>query len=198
MIFYKETFSALAIILTFVAFFPYIRSVLKNKTKPHVFSWIIWGLTTFIVFLAQLEGGGGLGAWPIGLSGAITIYIAVLAYQKKSDISVTKTDWCFFLSALASIPVWIFSSDPLWTVIILTTVDLLGFGPTVRKAYSHPFDENMTVFIIFTCRNLAAIIALETYSPTTVTFPAAIALACAMLALMIAYRRRILSKLGCL
>ena len=66
---YKELLSAAAIALTFVAFLPYIRSIKQGVTKPHVFSWVIWGSTTFIVFLAQLADKGGAGAWPIGVSG---------------------------------------------------------------------------------------------------------------------------------
>ena len=194
MIFYKEIFSFLAIALTFIAFFPYIRSILKNEIKPHVFSWVIWGLTTFIVFFAQIEGGGGIGAWPIGLSGLITIFVAAIAYNNKSDISITKVDWCFFLAALASLPFWFFTSDPLWAVVILTTVDVLGFGPTIRKAYFHPFDENIMFFSIFVCRNLAAIVALEVYSPTTIIFPAVVAITCMLLISMVIYRRRMMPE----
>lgn len=191
---YKEIFSALAIALTFFAFLPYIRSILKDEIKPHVFSWVIWGSTTFIVFLAQLEDGGGAGAWPIGVSGVISVYVAFLAYVKKSDISITRIDWCFFLSAMASLPFWYFTSDPLWAVVILTIVDALGFGPTVRKAYFYPFEENLTFFSIFMVRNLVAILALEHYSLTTVLFPAVIAGTCFALIFMVAYRRRILSE----
>ena len=79
---YKEFLSAIAIILTLVAFIPYIRSIQSGKTKPHVFSWIIWASVTFIVFLAQLSDSAGAGAWPIGISGVITLYVAVLAYRK--------------------------------------------------------------------------------------------------------------------
>ena len=61
----KEFLSAIAIALTLIAFLPYIRSILRGKTKPHVFSWLIWGTTTFVVFLAQLADEGGVGAWPI-------------------------------------------------------------------------------------------------------------------------------------
>lgn len=187
----KEFYSAVAIALTFIAFFPYIRSILQNKIKPHVFSWLIWGSTTFIVFLAQLEDGGGIGAWPIGVSGLITMYVAFLAYAKRSDITITKTDWCFFLSAMASLPVWYFTSDPLWAVVLLTSVDLIGFGPTIRKAYSYPFDENLAFFIIFMIRNLVAIMALEHYSMTTVMFPAAVAGACLALVVMVMFRRHV-------
>jgi len=193
MMMYKELYSAIAIALTFIAFFPYIRSILKEETKPHVFSWVIWGSTTFIVFLAQLKDGGGIGAWPIGVSGLITIYVAFLAYLKKSDKTITLIDWCFFLSAMASLPIWYFTSDPLWAVVILTAVDLLGFGPTLRKAYFHPYEENLTFFSIFMARNLIVIMALEYYSLTTVLFPAVIAGACFALIVIVMFRRRILS-----
>lgn len=189
----KELLSAIAIALTFMAFYPYIRSIIKGEIKPHVFSWVIWGSTTFVVFLAQLNDGAGIGAWPIGVSGIITLLVAFLAYLKVSDISITKTDWSFFLLAISSLPIWYFTSDPMWAVVVLTTVDLLGFGPTVRKAYLYPHEENVTFFIIFMVRNLLVIMALEHYSLTTVMFPAVIAAACFALVVMIIFRRRVLT-----
>ncbi|MEN8219374.1 MAG: hypothetical protein ABFS56_24060 [Pseudomonadota bacterium] len=190
--FYKQLLSAVAITLTFIAFVPYIRSIIKGVIKAHVFSWVIWGTTTFIVFLAQLEDNGGVGAWPIGVSGSITIFIALLAYIKRADITITRTDWLFFVSAMSSLPFWYFTYDPLWTVIILTTVDVLGFGPTVRKAYVFPHSESLLFFALFTIRNLIVIMALENYSVTTVLFPAVIAAACMSLMAMVTYRRRVL------
>jgi hypothetical protein len=189
--FSKEFLSAVAIALTFIAFFPYIRSIMNGAIKPHVFSWIIWGTTTFVVFLAQLEDNGGAGAWPIGVSGSIAIFIALLAYMKRTDISITKTDWLFFVSAMSSLPFWYFTSDPLWAVVVLTTVDVLGFGPTVRKAYIFPHSESLLFFALFTARNIIVMMALENYSTTTVLYPAVIAAACAALMAMVTYRRRV-------
>ena len=186
---YKFLLSAAAIALTFIAFFPYLLSIVRGVTRPHVFSWVVWGTTTFVVFLAQLEDEGGVGAWPIGISGSITIVIALLAYVKRADVSITKTDWAFFVAAMTSLPLWYFSSDPLWAVVILTTIDVLGFGPTVRKAYWHPHSESIAFFSLFTARNLLVIMALENYSITTVLFPATIAATCICLIAMISYRR---------
>lgn len=188
--FYKEIFSAVAIAITFAAFIPYIRAIISDCTKPHVFSWVIWGSTTFVVFLAQLQARGGVGAWPIGVSGSITIFIAFLAYIKRKDITITITDWLFFISALSSLPVWYFTADPLWAVIILTTVDALGFGPTIRKAWRFPHSESAIFFALFAVRNLLVIAALEDYSLTTVLFPAVIAAACVLLITILIYRRR--------
>ena len=130
---YKEVLSVIAIALTFMAFFPYIRSIIQGTIKPHVFSWIIWGTTTFVVFLAQLEGKGGVGVWPIGISGVITIFIALLAYMKHADISITRIDWVFFISAMSSLPFWYLTSDPFWAVVVLTTVDVFGFWTNYQE-----------------------------------------------------------------
>lgn len=192
---YKELLSAVAIAITLVAFLPYIRSIIYNKIKPHVFSWIIWGSTTFVVFLAQLDDGAGIGAWPIGISGLITFFVAFLSYLKKADTTITNLDWLFFISAMSALPFWYFTSNPLWAVIILTTVDVLGFGPTLRKSYQQPLSESPLFFSLFAIRNFIVILALENYSVTTVLFPAVVGTACLVLIALIFYRRRVLEKL---
>lgn len=185
----KELLSTLAIAITFIAFIPYIRSIHQGKTKPHAFSWIIWASVTFVVFLAQLADHGGAGAWPIGVSGVITLYVAILAYIKKSDIVITNKDWIFFIVAMTALPFWYFTSNPLWAVLILTLVDLIGFAPTFRKAYHSPYEEQLTFFTLIATRNLIAIMALENYSLTTTLFPAATALACILFIQMVIIRR---------
>lgn len=187
---YRAILSAIAIAITFAAFLPYIRAILAGTTKPHVFSWIIWGMTTFVVFLAQLRAEGGIGAWPIGVSGIITIFIALLAYLRRADVSITKLDWLFFVLALSSLPFWYLTADPLWAVVILTTVDLLGFGPTVKKVYFQPWSESLLFFALFAIRNILVIMALESYSLTTLLFPAVIAVACLLLIMLAIFRRQ--------
>jgi hypothetical protein len=186
----KEILSAAGIALTLIAYYPYIRSITRGNTRPHVFSWVIWGSVTVIVFLAQLAGGGGLGAWPIGVSGLISIYVAVLAWVRRSDFTISRLDWLFFVLAISALPLWFFTADPLWAVVILTTVDTLGFGPTFRKAYRLPFEEHLLFFVLIALRNLISIAALELYSVTTVLFPAVTAAACAVFIAMVVWRRQ--------
>lgn len=188
----KQVLSGGAIALTFAAFVPYIRTIASGATRPHVFSWVIWAATTFIVFFAQLDANAGVGAWPIGISAAITTFVAALAYMRRADVTITRIDWAFFLAALSSLPLRYFTSDPLSAVVVLTAVDVLGFGPTIRKAYDFPHSESLPFFALFATRNVLVILALEHYSLTTVLFPAAIAVACLGLMAMIIVRRRTL------
>lgn len=188
---YKELFSAIAIALTFAAFVPYIQSIRQDRTRPHVFSWILWGITTLVAFLAQLADNGGVGAWPTGVSGAVASYIALLAYQKKADISITRSDWFFFVTAMSSLPLWYITTDPLWAVVILTSVDILAFVPTFRKSWLQPYDEQLTLYVIVIIRNLFSLFALEHLSLTTILFPSAMTVACVLFIIMVLHRRTV-------
>lgn len=193
--YYKETFSMIAIVLTFTAFIPYIRDIFNGNVKPHILSWVIWGVTTLLIFLAQIESNSGAGAWPIGVSASITIFIAYLAFLKRTDVTITRTDWWFFIAALLSLPLWYFTADPLWAVVLLTTIDAIGFGPTFRKAYSFPYSESLLFFTLFTLRNALVMLALEHYSVTTVLFPAVMALICVLMICLLIFRRRVIACL---
>ena len=187
----KEAFSAIALILTFVAFYPYIRSILRRQTKPHIFTWIIWGFGTIVVFLAQLSDGAGLGAWPIGVSGLLTCAVAVLAIRYSADTSIVRMDWVFLGFAASALPLWFLTETALFAVTILTLVDLLGFGPSVRKSYDAPHQENALFFAIGAVRNGFVLLALENYSWTTALFPAAVGLACMLFVGLILFRRQL-------
>lgn len=188
---HKEIFAAVALVLTFVAFVPYFWSIWHAKTRPHVFSWLIWAAGTVIVAIAQWTDGAGIGAWPIAVSGLLTFLVVFLALTRSPDMSVVKLDWLFLALALTALPLWFFTSTALSAVIVLTVVDLLGFGPSVRKAYQRPREENVAFFAIAVVRNGFVIAALEHYSWTTVLFPAAVGGACIMFVLLIVARRRI-------
>ncbi len=189
----RELAGAAAAALTLYAFYPYLRGILRGSIRPHVFSWVIWGATTLVVFFAALQAGGGLGAWVIGLSATLTLAIAALAWRHRADVTITRLDGLFLAGAASSLPLWWLTSSPLAAVVVLTVVDLLGFGPTLRKAWEQPWSEPIGFYALFILRNLLVLAALAEYSPATWLFPASIAAACALLVALIAARRRVIA-----
>ncbi|MGD1935835.1 MAG: hypothetical protein ACFB0Z_15280 [Candidatus Phaeomarinobacter sp.] len=190
----KTVFSAAALLLTFFLFYIYIRSILRDEVRPHVFSWMIWAAGTVIVFFAQLSDGAGIGAWPIGISGVITFLVAVLALTRSADKSIVLMDWVFLILALSALPLWFATSNPFLAVLVLTIVDLLGFGPSVRKSWVLPYEENAQFFALGAVRNGFVVVALENYSWTTVLFPAAVGLACFLFFAVILIRRQVVPQ----
>lgn len=186
----KTLLSSLAMAAILAAQLPYLIGVLKHKVRPHVFSWVIWGITTLIVFFAQTSGDAGVGAWGTGVAGVMTILIAIMAFKHRGDITITRTDWLFFILALLSIPFWYFTADPLWAVVILTSVDLMGFIPTLRKIYHDPYSEPFPYLVLFVLHNVLVLSAMETYSVTTILFPLCLLCTGCLAILVMRIRRR--------
>ncbi len=186
----KAWLSIIATVISMLALLPYIASTLRGRIRPHVMSWAIWGITTSIVFFAQREGGAGVGAWPIGFSAAVAFLIAAIAYTKRADIKIGPTDWLFFLAALAAIPLWWATDSPLSAVLLVTAIDVLGFGPTLRKSYLQPYSESLLFFYLIVLRNVLVLFALESYSATTALFPLAIGSMALVVVTLVTWRRR--------
>lgn len=184
--------TALALIaaaLTLAGFIPYILSILRGQTRPHLYSWLIWAIATLVVGAAQWVSGGGVGAWVTLFSGAITCGIVVLVWLRFDSSHIKPIDALFLIIAASALPAWYFTDNPLVAVIMLTLVDIAGFGPTFRKSYHAPFGENLTLFYLVCVRNLVAAAALEYYSLTTLMFPVVIALANAVFIGLVHWRR---------
>lgn len=184
--------SIASIALTFIAYAPYLATIRAGTTKPHFFSWLIWSITTTVVCFAQFSAEGGAGAWPTGVSAAITVYVTWLAWALHRDISITRLDWLFLALALLSLPAWFLSADPLWSVLILTAVDVLGFGPTLRKGWQEPWQEGLLFYFLFAVRSGLSVLALENRNLTTLLFPVAMVLCCLVVCVLLWWRRRVL------
>lgn len=191
---FAEACGLVATILTLAGFAPYYAGILKGSFRPHVFSWVIWGATTLLVFFAQLAAGAGLGAWPVGLSGVATLGIAALAWVRRHEASITRLDVVFLVAAFSSLPAWFLAGDPLWAVIVLTVVDLLGFGPTIRQVHRDPWSESVLFYLLFALRNAFVLGALAVVDLATALFPVAVGAGCLALVGQVLWRRTVVER----
>jgi hypothetical protein len=187
-----EVFGWVSLGVAVVGYAPYFKSIYAGKTKPHAFSWFIWGLLTTIAFFAQVTGGAGAGSWAMGFSAAMILCIAVLSLF-KGEKEITTSDWIVFLSALAAIPVWYLTKDPLYAVILITAIDTLGFWPTFRKSWGKPQEEPPIFYIISSTKFTLALLALENMNWTTALYPLSLVIMNLAFLLMIIYRKRALA-----
>ena len=166
----RPMLAGIAILMTVWAHIPYLRETLSGRNKPHIFTWMIWGLLTFIAFAAQLAGGAGIGAWVTGVTGAICLII-IVASLKRGEFDISRADWVMFGLSLLAIPLWLVTSNPLWAVVLVTGIDCLAFGPTFRKSWNKPFEENTFMYGFNVPRHALAISALEVVTLTTAIYP---------------------------
>ena len=132
--------------LTLLSFILYYRDIIAGRTKPHAFSWFVWGVLETTAFALQYSEGGGVGAWILGCSMLFTSSIAVVGLVQRS-LKYTITDWLALLGACLGITLWVVTKQPLMAAILITISDLLGFIPTLRKAcYNHTQIVSVCIF----------------------------------------------------
>ncbi|MBF0527812.1 MAG: hypothetical protein HQK55_00800 [Deltaproteobacteria bacterium] len=166
----KNVLGVAAGVFSFIGYVPYFHGILKGRVRPHIFSWVIWTLLAGIVFFAQVAKGAGPGAWATGLSGILCAIIVVMSFW-YGDKRATWSDWFFFLVGLTAIPVWQLTRDPQWAVILVAFVNSAAYYPTFRKSYAKPREEALSMYFVSSLKNVLSVMAIESYSLTTVLYP---------------------------
>lgn len=183
-----------ATLLIVVAYIPYIRDILSGKTKPHVYSWFVSALVTFIAFGLQLSEGAGWGMLPTFIAAIAGFLIFALALKRQKRASITKSDTLFFILSLVAVILWLIVDQPLLSVVIISCIDILAFVPTFRKSWSRPDQETVSAYGVNSLRFTLATVAVQNYSFVTVLYPLSQALADGLFALFLVFRRRNLAS----
>lgn len=191
----KVIIGLIAVILTFAGYIPYITDTIKRKTRPHVYSWFIWGFVSLLIFLLQFSAKGGAGSYVTLAAALVCLFIFAVAL-KNGKRDITKTDTAFFISALVATAIWIFAKQPLISIILLSTIDMLGFVPTIRKSWNRPHTETLFSYAMNTFRFCLAIYALQTYTIVTSLYPITWVLANGGFTVLLLVRRKRVGKSG--
>ncbi len=193
MISLKDILGGIAVGLGLTAYIIYIHSTLKDKIKPHAFSWLLWTLTTAIVFAAQVLRGGGAGSWSTGFTCIVCLAIGIISFFKY-DKAYTLSDILFIGVALLALLPWFFTENPTASVVLIASIDVLGYGPTLRKSYYYPDEEKAISFGLNSAKHFVAFLALQNYVVATWIYPVSQVFMNGLVVVLILIRRKQLSK----
>lgn len=185
----KSILALIAISITCVGYYAYFRDIFAHKTKPHAYSWLVWALLTAIAFAGQLHDHGGPGAYVTGVTAVISFFIFFLAI-KQGEKSITRSDKINLAAALLAIIPWLLIGNPVFSVVLISIIDFLGFMPTIRKSWHKPHEETLIHYILAGLKFALAIVALENYTLTTILYPATLVAANLFFAIMLISRRK--------
>ena len=123
----------LAVVIGNGAFLPYLWDVLRKRTRPHPYTWLIWCLTQGTAVAGIWYGGGGLGALALTI-GVFFVAIVFLFSLRYGTRNIMRSDTVMLIAAIAAIFVWWQLDNPLLAIIMASTIDVIGFVPTWRKS----------------------------------------------------------------
>ncbi len=162
----KEIIIIFASALAVVGNIPYLLDVVRRRVKPHPYTWLVWTIVSFVVFFGALEKGAGTAVIPIAVSEVFTliIFLFSLKYGFKSP---PKRDKYFLAVALLGLIPWILTKDPTISVIVMVSIDLLGFMPTLYKTFCYPKSETWLLYGTNVLRHSLILSVLDSYNLAT-------------------------------
>jgi hypothetical protein len=190
----KPYLGIIAVGLGMAAYIIYIHSTLKDKIKPHAFSWLLWTLTTAIVFTGQITEHGGAGAWPTGFTCTVCLVIGIISFFKY-DKKYTLSDILFISIALLALIPWFLTKDPTISMVLIASIDVLGYGPTLRKCYYFPDEEKAVSFGLNSIKHFFSFMALQHYEIATWIYPASQIFMNGLVVVLILIRRKTQQKI---
>lgn len=189
----KATLGIIAVILSIVGYVPYLRDTFSGKTTPHIYTWFIWGTVTAIAYALQVSGGAGVGSW-VTLTVAIIAYIIFAIGLRNGKKDITRSDTLFFILSIFAIFLWLVAKQPVLSVILVSTIDMLGFIPTIRKSWNKPHSETLFTYELNAFRHGLSVLALQNYTIVTWLYPVSWTLANTLFSLMLVVRRKALTN----
>jgi hypothetical protein len=124
---------------------PYIKDIVRGKTKPRFISWGIWtlllGLTAAVSWQERQISSAALA----GTSMFACFVIAVLA-ARYTSFKFTRLEQYSLFGAGLGVVLWLVFDNPMLVLLTTITIDAIAYLPTFANGWRNPHHESMMSF----------------------------------------------------
>ena len=186
---YKEILGIIASLVAAGISLSYIYTIVRGKTRPHLYTIAIDFIISSIVFAGAFVAGAGAGIWSLGVS-TVLVFGMVLLCFKYGTKDVKPIDAVFALAAVFSIIPWVLTKDPTLSIILASLINLLSVVPAFRKTWNDPYSEPVVIWGANAFKHVIAIAATAVISTATIFYSISIIAMNIVFVAMILWRRR--------
>jgi hypothetical protein len=184
----KNVMGAIAVAIALFSYALYVWQTLRGQTRPHPLSWLIFGTLSGTGYLVQLDEAAGPASWVMGITAVVCLLLCLMSFW-RGERAFPWYEWAFLAAAAVIFVFYLVSRQPTVAAVLATTVNVLGFGPTVTKAWARPHSDSVTTFALNSIKWLPAFFAFDSVSIASWVMPVALVVANAAVALLILWRR---------
>lgn len=154
----SNVLSTLSGIVILIAFFPYIRAIVRRETNPRKATWLVWAAGDWIVLAGMIAKGTISGLIAAACLGATTIFLLSLRYGEAGWNARDKV--CITLSGVAVILWQYFGESNLGIAFSLLSL-VVAAWPTYASAWERPQNEDPKGWIIFNISSFLGVLGIS-------------------------------------
>ncbi len=134
----KEVIIVISSIVSLMGTIPYIRDILKGKTKPRIVSWLTWAVLTGIATAASFVDHQYPSAILATCMTLNALAVVVLGIIKHGRVLFDRFDIVCQLLVVVGLATWYVFQSPAVAVIAVIVIDAIAGLPTLRHAWRYP------------------------------------------------------------
>jgi len=166
----KTVLIVLSCVFTFASALPYIRDIIKGKTKPRVVSWFTWSLLTGIAAVATFADHQYAAAVLLLFATFETAAITLLGLR-HGDRKFERFDIFCQVGAIVGLILWLVFDSPAVAVVATVAIDFVGALPTFKHQWQKPYEETWSAFFLAALGAICTVAATTKWSVTAVVYP---------------------------
>ena len=175
-------------VLNVIGFVPYMRDILRRKTKPERAMWWIYAVLYGVLFAAQVDAGAGWLVWVTAAYIVSSVVIAILSIWYGYG-RLHKRDMISLGIAVAGLVLWQLSDRPLVAIVLVIIVDFAGFWLTLVKTWHAPHTETLISWQLAFVTAVLSIFSVGARTLDVLIYPAYAVVGTGLLVWVIMYRR---------
>jgi len=170
MISVNELFGAMSGIIAFLACVPYYLALRAGNIKPSQASWWAWTIGNALLMIGYMSLGE-FYASILPLANIIRNIFIIFVSEKYGHSEWKKIDKICLGVAVGSVAPWILLKDPVWTIVILVGINIVGAISTIIKQIDRRGREDIITWVILSAAGLSMLFSLEKFEFKTMLFP---------------------------
>jgi hypothetical protein len=185
---FKDIMGTLSVAIALFSYALYVWKTFRAHARPHPLSWLIFGVLSGTGFLIQLDQSAGAGSWVMGVTAAVCFMLCLIGLW-QGERTFPWYEWAFLAAAAIVFAFYLWSQQPAASAILASIVNVLGFGPTLTKAWSRPHSDSASTFMLNGLKFVPSLFAMDSVTIATCVLPASLVVTNLAVAAIIAARR---------
>ncbi|MEW6748147.1 MAG: hypothetical protein AB1295_00360 [Candidatus Micrarchaeota archaeon] len=163
-----DVLGILAAVVVTAAYFPYIYSTVKGKTRPNRATWFIWAVVGIVVFASYYSLGAWSTLWYAIPGGTVITALLSIRYGQGGW---SRFDSLCLMGAFIALVLWFLSRSPFVALVTLIVTDFFAYLPTIKKTYADPSSESQGGWALFALAGVLNFLAIDRWTVEIAFYP---------------------------
>jgi hypothetical protein len=168
-------FVYLAIALSLIGAYGYIRDTLRGDTSPNRVTWSLWGVEGVLAFFVERQQHVGLAALMTLMLGLVPCAVVAASFRNPNGVwKLGAFDAVCGAVSVGGLIFWAAINEPTVALVAFVVADQMAALPTVRKSWLAPSTESPRLFFLGSLNCAITVLTLTKLTTAGVLFPGCI------------------------